>query len=194
MKGYSFGERDQGKSYVILIRHGDKGKHDSKTNYSVPGPELSKLGIKQSKFVAKELSYAPVNKIFTSPMRRAIQTSEIIGKKIGISLEILDSFYEFRDLAGKKKLRGKEFSQENKRYAKLINQFNKLLRDNPGRVLVFCTHYRVVQYILANKLKIPLEDSQKILINNCHITMLKFVGKELEGAFLINSKVLDQNK
>ena len=66
--------------YFYLVRHGEKQK--------MPGdPPLSPAGKRRANLTAKFLSRFPVKAIFTSPMKRTVQTAAEIGKyfKIPVS-------------------------------------------------------------------------------------------------------------
>lgn len=70
--------------YYYIVRHGEKQKIQG-------DPPLSLKGVKQAKHTAKYLSQFPVELIFSSPLRRARQTAEEIGKifKIPVSVSPL---------------------------------------------------------------------------------------------------------
>ncbi len=69
---------------LILIRHGE-------TDWNVIGryqgqadPSLNQHGIEQSRQLAKELSSAGLDILYTSPLQRAAQTAQIIADKLHI--------------------------------------------------------------------------------------------------------------
>lgn len=67
--------------YFYLIRHGEKKKTQS-------DPPLSPTGRRQAKLTAKYLSQFPINAIFSSPMKRTVQTAAEIGKFLEIPVSL----------------------------------------------------------------------------------------------------------
>lgn len=64
-----------------LTRHGAKEK--------VAGdPPLSKFGIKQAEATAEHLSSLNIDKIYSSPLKRTLQTAQIIGEKLKLNITI----------------------------------------------------------------------------------------------------------
>lgn len=72
---------------IYLIRHGQKEK--LKEN-----PPLTKLGLKQAQKTAEYFKNIKINKIYSSPLIRAIQTSEVISKYLKLDFETNDLLKE----------------------------------------------------------------------------------------------------
>lgn len=73
---------------IIAVRHAEsiantKGIYQGQT-YDTP---LSSLGKKQALALAKELKNYKIDKIVASPLKRTMQTAQIISSKIGLSLQ-----------------------------------------------------------------------------------------------------------
>ena len=66
---------------VYFVRHGQT-KYNVLRVHQPKNAELSELGIKQAKILAKRFSKIPVDIIYSSPMKRAKQTAEIINKSL----------------------------------------------------------------------------------------------------------------
>ena len=71
----------------ILIRHGQ-------TDWNVDGryqgqadPPLNELGLEQAHVLAEELKSVRLDRLVTSPLKRALQTARIIAKTLQIPLE-----------------------------------------------------------------------------------------------------------
>ena len=65
---------------LILVRHGSTSWTKNKRYQGVSDVPLSREGIKQAKNVAKRLKKENIGLIYTSKLRRAIQTTEQINK------------------------------------------------------------------------------------------------------------------
>lgn len=64
---------------IIFVRHGRNN-----------GDKLTRLGKRQAKIAAYELDYENVDKIYCSPKARAIQTANILAKRLGIKDVVVD--------------------------------------------------------------------------------------------------------
>ncbi len=72
---------------LYCVRHGE-------TTYNVEGrlqghsdlPALSPLGQQQSEATAAALTGKPIEAVFASPLRRALQTAEIIGRRLQLAV------------------------------------------------------------------------------------------------------------
>lgn len=74
---------------VYFVRHGQT-KSNALQTYQLEDSELSELGIKQAKILAKRFSKIPIDIIYSSPMKRAKQTAEIISKLTNKKIVYLD--------------------------------------------------------------------------------------------------------
>ncbi|HST03692.1 MAG TPA: histidine phosphatase family protein [Chloroflexia bacterium] len=75
-----------GKTLVYLVRHGEttwNAEHRFQGHLDV---ELSRKGLAQAEAVAKWLATQPVHfaALFSSDLKRAVQTAQIIGKRVGL--------------------------------------------------------------------------------------------------------------
>lgn len=66
---------------IYVVRHGQSEENLNQV-YTDGSSPLSETGMKQAKFVAQRFRNIPVDKIYTSGMKRAIQTGEFIGEVI----------------------------------------------------------------------------------------------------------------
>jgi len=65
---------------LILIRHGETLSNKEKRVQGKSDVELSSVGIEQAHLVALSLKDHPIEAIHTSPLKRAMQTAEIINE------------------------------------------------------------------------------------------------------------------
>lgn len=72
---------------LILIRHGETPLNKDKILLGKSGIGLSDIGKKQAFYAAKLLMTRKIDIIFSSTERRAIETSEIISKCLGLPFE-----------------------------------------------------------------------------------------------------------
>ncbi len=78
---------------IYLVRHGETNLN-AKDVYQFPDTLLSKTGLKQSKSLANRFKNIKVDKIFSSPYKRTIQTAEMIKDITGKDIEYVEDLKE----------------------------------------------------------------------------------------------------
>ncbi len=79
---------------LLMVRHGEIPSNVRKI-YAGTSPEvLTEKGLSQARDVAERLQTYNVDTLYSSPIQRAIQTTEIISKAINKEYSIDDSFRE----------------------------------------------------------------------------------------------------
>jgi probable phosphoglycerate mutase len=88
----------------LFVRHGESVANTLKlvSNRDLPHP-LTEKGIAQTRSAGEALTARGVTKIYSSSILRAVQTAEILGDSIGVSVEKTDSLreYDCGELEGK---------------------------------------------------------------------------------------------
>ena len=102
------------------MRH---GQADNNVNRILVGrhleSHLTEKGKRQVKETAKLLKSMSISKIYSSPVTRAIETTEIVGEELGLDYEIDDRLYEI-DLG---KLAGTNYDEVLNKYGNLFLSF-----------------------------------------------------------------------
>jgi broad specificity phosphatase PhoE len=80
----------------LLIRHGETKSNLLKIYAGWSDEPLTKRGIRQAYHVAELLAHREVEVIYTSPLRRAIQTAQIIAQQIRVPVIPEDGFIEMK--------------------------------------------------------------------------------------------------
>ena len=105
---------------AIFMRH---GQADNNVNRILVGrhleSHLTEKGKMQVKETAKLLKNMSISKIYSSPVTRAIETTEIVGEELGLDYEIDDRLYEI-DLG---KLAGTNYDEVLNKYGNLFLSF-----------------------------------------------------------------------
>ena len=170
----------------FLIRHGQtlwnkegryQGDHDI---------GLTKEGIRQAKHAAKYLSGANLSNIYSSPLKRAMETANIIGESKDLKVIVRESLKEI--FFGK--WEGMKFSDINKEFhddyqqwlmdpynscptggecfkqvqERAIAEINNMIKENEDRSSVaVITHGGIIFSLLVNWLQIPLSRWRSII-------------------------------
>ena len=80
----------------LLIRHGETDAVGKSIMGWAPGWRLNTSGRSQVENLAKRLEALPLRAIYTSPLERAVETAEAIGKSHGLAPLPEDDFGEYR--------------------------------------------------------------------------------------------------
>lgn len=186
--GKRLNKYEVGKTYVYLVRHGDRRTGTGLSRY--PGAGLSEKGKCEAKFVAKEFKNAKykVDLIYTSTMTRAIETADEISKVIGIIPKKVRHFSEFNTILFKGLVLKIRYWKHYLKYRKAVKSFDEVLAKNKGKVLVFAIHGNVIRGILGSKFGFSKRKMLSISTNNCFVTKCRFDGTKLEKIIYLNSR------
>jgi probable phosphoglycerate mutase len=176
---------------LLLIRHGQSTANSkgilAGRDESI---ELSELGLMQAKQLANFLSEKKVDRIYSSPLKRCLQTITPLGKSVGKKVLLEESFIEmhYGDWSGEKLSKlakkpewktiqenpgsftfpgGESFKGMQQRVKKRIPEI--LL---PGKTIVVCSHGDVIKMILASLMGLKLNDFQQFVIEPASISIL----------------------
>jgi broad specificity phosphatase PhoE len=80
---------------IYLVRHGENRANITKEfSYKLVDYPLTDKGIVQAEQTAAYFQDKDIHEIFTSPLKRAIQTAEVIGAVLGLKAAIVEQFRE----------------------------------------------------------------------------------------------------
>lgn len=79
---------------IIIVRHGETEWNKEEIFRGGKNIPLNKNGLKQVKLLSKKLSDLKINRIFSSPLKRASQTSEEIAKFHNLNVEMENSLID----------------------------------------------------------------------------------------------------
>lgn len=136
-------------------------------------PELSEAGHRQARHCAEWLHLEHLDAIYSSPMRRAVQTAEPLASLKGMDIRLAPGVAEFdqnsneyipveelkaaNDPRWQDMMSGAWHSDEDQSefHERVIGTMNQIIADNPGgRVVVTC-HGGVINEYVAHVLGIP---------------------------------------
>jgi broad specificity phosphatase PhoE len=80
---------------IILIRHGETAWNASETFRGRADIDLNETGLKQAELVGQYLSAEKIDKIYASPLKRALQTAEGVARFQQTRVEPCESLIDF---------------------------------------------------------------------------------------------------
>jgi len=78
----------------LLIRHGEIPSNVNKVYAGRSDESLTEKGIQQAEKLAAALKSYTIQALYSSPIKRAFQTAEIIGHSNGLRIQVNDAFRE----------------------------------------------------------------------------------------------------
>ncbi len=86
-----------GELTVHLVRHGQSYNTHRPAGEPYPAnPPLTPAGVAQAERLAQRFRAIPVERLVSSPMRRAVETARIVGEALAVPVEVWTGCYEFR--------------------------------------------------------------------------------------------------
>lgn len=168
---------------IYLVRHGQIDYEKEKRYIGITDLPLSNAGIGQVTRLKEYFSGIEIKKIFTSPLKRCLQTSEILIEGNSISREVIDELKEinmgeweykaidyirccFQEQYEKRGANidtfippgGESFEQLQKR---VMPAFEYITGNTVGNILIV-SHAGVNRVILSKLIDFPLKDIFKI--------------------------------
>ena len=159
---------------LILVRHGLPLRREVVEGPA--DPELSSDGHDQSSRLANYLASEKIEAIYSSPMKRAVQTAQPLAKITGLPISIVDDVAEFDRLSNEyipiEELRAANDERWHKLVAgewesdsdtiegfknRVISSVEMLINKHPSQRIVVTCHGGVINQYLAHILGIATE-------------------------------------
>ncbi len=182
---------------LYLIRHGA-----TEANLARPprlqgcrhNPPLSRLGVRQAEATRDLLAIRPIDRCYTSPLLRAIQTASIVAAPHGVTPQSLEALTEcdvgrwegldwqtiraldtesFRSLHANPAEfgypGGESFRDVHNRVTRALDE---LLNTHTGESILVVGHYIVNRTYLAGLLGLMPDQANQVTLDNCGISVV----------------------
>ena len=190
---------------LYLIRHGateNNLSHPPLLQGSGANPELSAKGLAQAERTAAQLSQTSIQAVYSSPLKRAVQTGTPIARTHALTcravpelIEVNVGSWQDRHWSEIEKSEPEAYQNfirdpETHPYAggesfgdvayRVIPIFQQLVESHPGETIVVIGHNVVNRVFLAHVAHIPLSKSREIRQANCGINLIRYHKKKLQ--------------
>lgn len=171
--------------YLFLVRHGDYDSGD--LSDPVAGPGLNPLGKEQAAFVANRLAALPIkfDTVVTSQLARARETGDIIGAKLGKTVQRDANLSETRPAGDGVPPFAVVASAE----AQLQRAWNRYVIPAPPGViahdLLIC-HGNVIRWFVVKALGADPRQWSRMEIGNSSITVIEILPNGSTNLLLYN--------
>jgi alpha-ribazole phosphatase/probable phosphoglycerate mutase len=188
---------------LFLIRHGEILSNIRKI-YAGKSPEpLTERGRKQAYETAERLKSIHIDSIYTSPIKRAVETAEIIGSVIGKDYLIVDEFREMEmgpwegmseeEIArqypqewdvwlrspAELRLEGRETLNE--LLGRVLDGVKKVAYNHTNKDITIITHVAIIRVLYLWHNKMDLNLYKTIRVNNGEVFNLRLTPLELSS-------------
>lgn len=179
---------------IFLIRHGITNSNIEKVYAGWGEEELNGEGIAQTNMLGGKMQGWGISTIYASPIKRALQTAQILNRYIGEKLVIEPDFEEMKmgpweglserkiaveypseykiwlEKPGGLKLHGRETLDEVQQRA--VRAINKILKIESGRISLVVTHVAIIRCLFLYFNHLPLNLYKTIDIPNLSVFQL----------------------
>ncbi len=200
-----------GITKLYLVRHGQSGGNVSGTFGGHSPTPLSELGIEQAKITANALAKERIDIIYSSDLKRAVQTAEPLAEKLGLEINKTPAFRE-RHVGV---LEGLTFNESKQQYPKdyyaLINRdinhkitdgesyrhllrrgtsaLKEILQTQKGKRVVIFSHTGAICYLtlyLIGAINRHTKQTPWLVTSNCGINRFEIRGRNNTRVLAVN--------
>ena len=177
----------------FLIRHGENDFVGKKIAGRMPGVHLNAHGKQQAEQLMEKLSRASIQKIFSSPLERAMETAEPLAGKLGLNIQTCDAFLEiqFGDWSGKSfaelesDCRWRQWNSFRSAtripngetmievQSRFVGELERIRAENPNERIAIFSHADPIRAALMHFLGMPLDFIHRLEIDPASISILK---------------------
>ncbi len=171
---------------LYLIRHGEtvwtlSGQHTGKTDLP-----LTANGKTEARGLAKSLMNVEFDLVYSSPLKRALETCELAGFEKGAILDPDLVEWDYGDFEGKTSAEvlkghpnwnlfqdGCPHGESVEAITRRADHFLKKIEKKTGKIAIF-SHGHILRVLIARWLGFPASEGQKFFLETSSITILGF--------------------
>jgi broad specificity phosphatase PhoE len=177
---------------VLLVRHAAHDRLDRVLCGRMPGVTLGEAGCSQAATLAERLGCEAVAAVYASPLARARETAELIARRLGLEVQVVDALNEIDlgDWSGRsfEELRGDSHWQRwntarsltrppggetmLEAQVRVVAAVERLCAAHPEESIVVVSHADVIKAALAHYLGLPLDATARFEIAPASISSL----------------------
>jgi len=192
---------------LTLVRHGETDANRKNAFLGWTDPDLNQTGIRQAYLIKNKLADQPLNAVFTSPLKRAFQTAQIINRPHGLEIRTLEALKErnfgiwdnltLADIQKSYPAQAENWltqadypipdGENAERFHGRIERFlDELLQNySSGRILIVC-HGGCVRIMLASLLGLKKEDCWRFKVDTGSIAKVELNDDRYAFLTLLN--------
>ena len=186
------------KTTLYLIRHAKSIGNERNLFYGITDYELCEEGIKQAEDLSIKLSNTNIDKIYSSPLKRCIQTITPTAEKHNLKVNIVENLKEIdlgswenipvleinskypeltKQIKETQYYKGIEGQEDTKDVAQRVyNEILKIVKNNAGKSIIIASHMVALRSFLCKIQNIPFEKTKEKIgdLSNAGITTVVY--------------------
>lgn len=180
---------------VLLVRHGQTESNITGYFMGWSDEDISELGYAQASSLSSRLATSPIASIYSSPLRRTLNTARVLAEPHELEPEVLDELIEiglgdwqglhreeiiqkWPDIWKQSRIdpsdvalpNGESFQQVTER---AVRAFNQIVADNTDQQVLAVTHDVVIRVLVAHILDTSNSIYRRMEINNASLSIIR---------------------
>ena len=146
---------------LYIARHGESRGNTGEDNG--PDPILSEKGLAQARLLGERMKRIHLNRVFSSPLTRAVQTARATAELQSTEVEILPDCYEV------------ENETTDEAYARAKSVKDRLKKQFRDEYVIIFAHGTFNNYLTNAAIGFPVRDDFNFCQENTGLTCIKFM-------------------
>ena len=185
------------RTIIYMIRHAKSMANDNGMFGGITDYDLSQEGLMQAEALAEQLNDYEIDKIYCSPLKRAIQTITPTAKMKNMDINIDDGLIEInvgtwedilRDDLRKMYPKENKYIDETEFYTgmtgqeetvdvanRMYNAILKIAKDNLNKTIIITSHVVAMRAFLCKIMNIPFEQTKEKIGNLENTSITKVI-------------------
>lgn len=198
---------------LYLIRHGETGGNSEGRFQGIVDNPLNEAGIRQAQMLGMAFSLSKIDKIYTSPLKRARQTAQIIAEMYGMD-KLTPVVEEGLTEMNGGMLEGRKFSELAKEYPdvieamqthpaamvcpqgesmrevseRMVGTIDRMVTQNKGKVLLAVSHGIAISSYIHFASGKPFEEMTNGMIANASVSKFIFNDDLIVGMEYVDDR------
>lgn len=190
---------------ILIIRHAKSTANDNGMFGGITDYDLSNEGMKQANDLAIRLKNVNINKIYSSPLKRAINTIKPTAVMKNLDINVVQDLIEInvgswenvhRDDLRKMYPDENNYIDETEYYTGMIGQeetvdvsnrmynaISNIAKNNLGKTVIVTSHVVAIRAFLCKIMNIPFEKTKEQIGDLGNTSITKIIYKEDENKF-----------
>ena len=185
---------------LILVRHGQTDWNVNGRYMGWTDEALNEEGLRQAERVARRLAGWPISAVYSSPLKRAVRTADIVARPHSVAVQTIEGLGEMRlgawegmfagDIAAKYpelwktwrtnpgdfRMPGGESLGEVRE--RVVRAFDRIMDDSEDSMVLAVTHDAVVKLLVAHCLGVSADIYRRLEVGNASITVMERDGEK----------------
>ena len=180
---------------VLLVRHAQTNSNLSGFYMGWSNEDLNDVGYTQARRLSSRLASLPIASVYSSPLRRAYATSEIICESLNLEPRVLDELIEIQlgdwqglhmdeikrrwpELWQQSRIDPSELTMPNGESfrevaERAVRAFERVVGANRDKQAVIVTHDVIVKLLVAHVLVVPNSIYRRFEISNASLSVIR---------------------